>query len=238
MKIFLVGEGPTDCGWPEYQEREGRYVWQDGPVQIYIRKIMRDAEIEATDKAGFSTIAKERKKRNRRAMQGIKGHGDKAFIISSVAKERGFDVAAMYVDGDKEQGSTQKDTPRCRKRYEEVSGQVKEGLLRGGADQYLAIVPMKMIECWLLGDPKAFKAAFKTDVPGKLLNNPELLWGDEHNPESDYPKNRLSKVLKLCNQSSSREIYSEIASHSDVETLSANCPISFADFAQQMQALH
>lgn len=238
MKIFLVGEGPTDCGQKQFDDKKRKYTWLDGPVQVYIHKVHPDAKILAMDKTTLTEeSAKRRNKRNQRAMKGLSGHGLKAFHIAGMAIEYGCDVAAMYVDADKAKGPAAKSVGECQKRYNEVCGDVKKGLLQGGAKQCLAIVPMKMIECWLMGDPAAFSAAFGKTPDPALLKTPELIWGDEHDPDSDYPKNRLARVMKQCSTECCRENYSLIAEHSRMEELTKGCPISFGDFKAQLDAI-
>ena len=238
MKIFLVGEGPTDCGKAEYRQREGEYRWVEGPVQIYMRKYLPDAEIETMDRNSFLNESRNRKdKRNRRTLAGLKGHGTKAFFVSEMAKERGCDTAAVYVDSDKDQRSSQKTNHECKSRYDEICGQLKTGFEKSGISRYLAIVPVKMIECWLMGDPVAFSSVYEKKPDPNLLRNPELLWGDEHNPDSSYPKNQLKRVLEQCGAECSMEEYNRIATAANRDTVAISCPISFADFTRQLTAL-
>ena len=39
MRILVVGEGPTDCG--RYKDNQ----WVDGPVQIYLRRLLPSADV-------------------------------------------------------------------------------------------------------------------------------------------------------------------------------------------------
>lgn len=238
MKIFLVGEGPTDCGKAEYRQRDGGYRWLDGPVQIFIRKYLPDAEIETLDRNSFLSESQNRKeKRNRRTLTGLKGHAVKAFYVSEMAKERDCYTAAVYVDADKDQGASQKTRHECQTRYDEICGQLKTGFERSGIGSYLSIVPVKMIECWLLADPEAFRVAFGKVPDPQLPKNPELLWGDKHDPDSDYPKNQLERILVQYGEKCSMEAYNTIAEAANRVTVETNCPISFSDFARQLRTL-
>lgn len=235
MKMFLTGEGPTDCGRNRFDKKSSRFVWEDGPVQVYIRKIIPDLQIDTFGKAELRDLSATRKtKRNQRSTQGLEGHGQRAFYIAQLATEKGYDIAAMYSDADKSSGSTQKDMVSCQRRYDLISGQILAGLRRGGADKPLAIVPMKMIECWILGDREAFVKIFGSAPKQALFKDPELLWGDEHDPESGYPKNRLARILRECGEKSSQDTFVTIANASDITTLCKSCPISFADFFSQL----
>ena len=146
--------------------------------------------------------SERRTRRNKRSMQGLNGHGEKAFFVAQLAAEKGYDITAMYVDADKDSGSTQKDTVSCQRRYDHVKEEVLAGLERGGASMPLAIVPMKMIECWILGDRDAFITVFGKSPDPAQFKNPEFLWGNEDNPQSDYPKNRLARILAQCGSES------------------------------------
>lgn len=235
MRMFLTGEGPTDCGREQFDRRTAQNIWQDGPVQIYIRKINPTIQIDTYGKHRLRDASSTRKtRRNQRSIRGLEGHGEKAFFVAQLATEMGYDIAAMYVDADKSSGSTQKDSASCQKRYDLVKGQVLTGLQRGGAARPVAIVPMKMIECWILGDRNAFVDVFGMAPDQKLFRSPELLWGNEHDSNSDYPKNYLSRILETCGVHSSQAIFVSIADAAAIETLCKTCPISFADFVAQL----
>jgi len=238
MKMFLTGEGPTDCGRQVYNKKAGRNTWEDGPVQVYIHRVAPDLQIDTYGKMELKELSSTRiTRRNRRSTQGLEGHGEKAFFVAQLAAEKGYDITAMYVDADKSSGSTQKDKVSCQRRYDLVKGDVLTGLRRGGASKPLAIVPMKMIECWILGDRNAFIAVYAKAPDSAQFKNPEFLWGNEDDPKSDYPKNHLARVLTQCGGESSQETFVAIAEKSDLQTMCQTCPISFADFMAQLQAV-
>ena len=238
MRMFLTGEGPTDCGRSNFDEKKGQFIWEEGPVQVYIHKAAPDLQIDTFDKHQINNLSATRKNRyNRRSMQGLSGHREKAFFIAKIAAEQGYNIIAMYVDADKSTGSTQKNHAACQKRYDLVKGEVLDGLQRGGAAKPLPIVPMKMIECWILGDRNAFIGIYGRATDPAQFKNPELLWGSEDNPQSDYPKNRLDRILVQCGGIRSQETFVSIAEKSDLQTVCETCPISFADFIGQLKAL-
>ena len=231
MKMFLTGEGPTDCGRQVYDKKTGQYEWEDGPVQVYIRRIAPDLQIDT-----YGKHLERKTKRNKRSMQGLSGHGLKAFFVAQLAAEKGYDITAMYVDADKDSGSTQKDTASCQRRYNHVKEDVLAGLTRGGASRPLAIVPMKMIECWILGDQNAFIRVFGKAPDPAQFKNPEFIWGNEDDPKSDYPKNRLARILAQYGSESSQDTFVMIAEASDLQMMRQTCPISFSDFIDQLKA--
>ena len=237
MKMFLTGEGPTDCGRSVYDKKTGRNTWADGPVQVYIHKLAPDLQIETYGKHELKDASAERKtRRNRRSIQELSGHGKKAFYVAQLAAEKGYDITAMYVDADKDQGSAQKDMTSCQRRYDLVKGDVLTGLEQGGASRPMAIIPMKMIECWILGDRNAFIQVFGKAPDQAQFKNPEFLWGNVDDPKSDYPKNRLARILAQCGVESSQDTYVMIAEASDLQTMCRTCSISFADFVNQLRA--
>lgn len=229
MKLLLVGEGKTDCGSPEPGG------WAEGPVQVYIRRIRTDpVEILTVHKAELRGLRST--KRQSKALKGLKGHSVKAFLIAQAAVENGCEAAVMYLDADKPEAPGNERS--CRLRYEELKRQILEGFHRIPSVSAAAAVPVKMIECWMLGDGEAFRKCFRK-VPGgeKYFRNPELLWGSADDPASNYPKHVLRRALAECGRESCRETFVELAERADIDTLRGTCPISFDDFYLQIRAL-
>ena len=100
----------------------------------------------------------------------------------------------------------------------------------------LAVVPKEMIESWLMADTQAFAALYKkAPVRPELPKAPENLWGEEKNPDSNFPKNVMKRVLKQYHAEPNRQVFADIAGFSDISTLRAQCPLSFERFYQDMQ---
>ena len=252
IKILIYGEGSTDCGVHEFVTTE----LLEGPVEVYIRKILSDQEGVA-----FTLITDLRKEKLARPKfqrigENLKGHGLKASILMRLAIADKCDCAAYYSDGDRAQGSDARRENVCRKRYKELKDEIISGFASAlietpmeNAVHGVAIIPMKMIESWLMGDPAAFSCAFsragveethKNRRQGRqetCPNQPELDWGAHGDPSSNYPKNRLARILDVYGKTCNRETFCEIAEHSNVETLRQTCPISFADFYEQVRVL-
>ena len=98
----------------------------------------------------------------------------------------------------------------------------------------IAIVPKEMIESWLLADERAYGAIF-VSKPERFPKYPEELWGRKDDPDSNYPKNVMKRILKQYNKALNRNIYIDIAEHSNLDTLKAHCPKSFVRFYNDMQ---
>ncbi len=225
MKIFLVGEGPTDCGW------EDNGIWEDGPVQVYLRRLMNEVEILTVHKSQIRDMRK--KKRQRRIIGKLKGHSVNAFFIAQAALDNECDCAAMYVDGDE----SSKDFHTCQVRYDSLKEEILAGLQIFTNIQALAIIPMKMIESWMLGDSEAFLCLYKKKLDYKYFRNPELIWGNSSDTTSDFPKNKLARALSECNAEPTRAEFSKIAAVQSIDELRRTCPISFEDFHTQVMQL-
>ncbi len=151
MKLFLTGEGPTDCGKQSFSGE-----WEEGPVQVYIRKTVNQikpelpVEIMAVDRKDIIKMRTTR--RQTRTLRGLDadGYGRNAYFVAQAAADQNCDAVAMYVDCDKESGQKGTDVHSCEKRYNDCKNQVLNGLQQGTIEKTLAICPMKMIECWIL----------------------------------------------------------------------------------------
>ena len=246
ISILIYGEGPTDCG--ELDPLTGKLV--EGPVEIYIRKILGDQ-----DKVEFilTDLRKEKLARPKfqRIGKSLKGHGLKASILMRLAIANKCDSVAYY----RKQCCDARQEAVCRKRYNEIRCEIVSGFAsarveNSTADEVhgVAIIPMKMIESWLMGDPNAFSHAFPNggkkgkhkkkhqEQQESCPNQPELDWG-AHDPSSNYPKNRLARILDVYGKTCNRETFCEIAEHSNMDTLRQTCPISFADFYEQVRKI-
>lgn len=232
-KILLCGEGPTDYGKPEYVS----YGWEEGPVQPLIRKVVNH-DIE------FAYATKEEvkgKKIQRRTGAKVTGYGAKSYKLCMIAADQGdIDNIVCYVDADRKHGSG-KSRLESQKRLQEVYNQISNGFQQFSQERSqnsIPMVPLKMIESWLLADDQAFTQCFgKQPTNPSLPGQPELIWGDENKPASDHPKNYLKRVLGQYNQEANKDTFKSIAEEIDIDTLRARCPLSFELFYQDAQAI-
>jgi hypothetical protein len=100
----------------------------------------------------------------------------------------------------------------------------------------IAIIPKEMTESWLLADVKAINSVGNGTVHVDQSKNPEDLWGDKDNPDSNYPKHYLRRNLEKLDVENNREAYAQIAGNVDVEILKRRCPKSFGQFYSDMQS--
>jgi len=100
----------------------------------------------------------------------------------------------------------------------------------------LAIVPKEMTESWLLADVKAINSLRDGTIPIDQSPNPETLWGDTHDPNSNYPKNYLKRNLDKLGVEYNSESCTHIAENTNIDVLKQRCPISFGQFYTDMQS--
>ncbi|HBE79951.1 MAG TPA: hypothetical protein DDW65_19550 [Firmicutes bacterium] len=235
MRVLLCGEGPTDYGQRNYESEQ----WVDGPVQIFIRKIYDgEIEIESIEKKSVLGLTLGRQFQGR----NLSGHGGKALKLAILAREKRKDVAACYVDADKSSGESGSDPVRCKRRFEEVYQEIQRGFEpMAGQVKGLAVVPLKMIESWLLSDEQAFVVTFHEAIPknSTRLTHPELIWGTESDPQSNHPKCYLRRVLSQYGYEieGNLELFCSLAENSRVEILRSKCSISFEKFYNDMQGI-
>jgi hypothetical protein len=105
-----------------------------------------------------------------------------------------------------------------------------------GSIKRLAIVPKEMIESWLLADVTAINSLGDGTIHVDQSPNPETLWGNKDDPESNYPKNYLKRNLEKLGVEFSNDTYARIAENTNIEILKRRCPISFGQFCTDMQS--
>lgn len=240
MRMLILGEGPTDVGQCDYQT--GQFI--EGPIPIMIRKILDEpVEMELLDKSARKEL---RGKRFQRSIKGLRGQGLYSWWAKMKAVEQSFDAVVFYSDSDREGGSDARNEVACRKRFEEVKSDIEEGFYRVQHSEVLdlAIVPVKMIESWLMADPKAFSSAFggTREIRDKKAKNifpkkPELEWGDKHDSLSNYPKCQLNRILASYGEEANQDTFVRLADAVDFDVLQEKCPISFKVFYQELMDL-
>ena len=249
IKILIYGEGSTDCGVHEFVTTE----LLEGPIEVYIRKILGDQEeVEFT----LTDLTKEKRPKFQRIGKNFGKHGRNAALLMRLAIADKCDCAAYYSDGDLKRCCDARQEAVCRKRYKGLKDEIVSGFASARVENSttdevhgVAIIPMKMIESWLMGDPNAFSHAFPNggkkgkhkkkhqEQQESCPNQPELDWGAHDDPSSNYPKNRLTRILDVYGKTCNRETFCEIAEHSNMDTLRQTCPISFADFYEQVRKI-
>lgn len=216
-RMLLVAEGVTDAGWRIYDEKAGKYVRHDGVLQVLIKKCIDDSEHEIVcalrnDLKDVPLIRK-----------GLSKEEFKRERLAGYAKMRECDSIAYHMDVDK-----------CE--FDERYSQIDELLstAREKGIKCMPIAPMKMLESWLLADEDSFPSCPKKP---KLPKKPEIVWGAKDDPDSNFPKHYLKRVLEQFNLEPHRENYVELAKEASVKVLRQKCPVSFQRFYDDLQDL-
>ncbi|MBR5128015.1 MAG: DUF4276 family protein [Roseburia sp.] len=228
MRIGVTGEGPTDYG--RYDFKTGNWEW--GPVAAYIKAIAnrkgKDIELNPIEREEV-----QRFKLQKRSMAGLKGKSIPARKFAMLIKREGYDAGIYYCDSDREVGAANSDFKKAVRHYEELYEEIQIGLEPVKA---IPMIAMRMIECWLMSDKKALEIFFKTKFDEKVIPvQPEMMWGDKHNPNSNYPKHYFNRMVRESNkrykdyESNACDFYN-IANLADVEVLQKKCNVSFGRF--------
>lgn len=242
IRIAVVGEGSTDYGREEYDPKSGVYKWAEGPIFSIIQntaeQIGQEVLLEAVNK---KDVYKMRRQRCLSKLHGLSGKANDSARFSFYLAMHRYQYGIFYCDADKEASKRNTDLSVCRKLFRRVHEEVLNGCMAAGVEdlKVIPMIPLKMIECWLLADEKAYQELFGIRNPD-LPTEPELIWGEIDNPKSNYPKNYLKRVLEKASQADvvlNRETYKRIAESTDIETLKRKCAISFLQFYRDFSEL-
>lgn len=239
MEIAVTGEGKTDYGCFVYDKKKCANKWQWGPIAIYIKKIAEERNVDISlVPIERETIKKYSLGRN---VKSGKGHEIPAKKFAYLMRDNDLEYGVFYCDTDKNTDS-RNDKHNAEKENQAVHDEVQKGLIEAGVNA-VPMVALRMIESWIMGDKNAIEKALDIKIkPNLYPSDPELLWGDEHDPSSDYPKNYLNRMIRKSDKKyvdfeGSREIFCEIAEETNIETLRKNCEISFDRFYQEFSEL-
>lgn len=224
MRVFLVGEGPTDIGGlaaePPYKS--------DGPgfIQPIVRKVVGQGV--SFDGQKVSLLGKVRVRTLRQAL------ARKAFVAAMLAEDAGSDLLVFAVDLDRGSGSGR----RAAESDLEARRRAIHAGCREAAEDKLACaaaVACRTIEAWALADRDAVATAFGIARPIELPGGkePEELWGRPRDPAGNHPKFVLARII---GRKASRDDLSEIAERADIAQLKRACPLSFEPFLAELEA--
>ncbi|MDM8560337.1 DUF4276 family protein [Thiotrichales bacterium HSG14] len=239
LKIGLMGEGANDVGITD-----GYGGWRFGIMSDYLEQLLGsefDLEFMPIE------ISKGEAKAIRTTRSGsyskiqFKGPAKKLmyFLMHYQKQKIDFDVLVFFSDTDKTQGEKASEK-EAKKQYKERRNYIEEGFAvveKHFNLHCILMMPIRILECWLLGDIKGFESIGCFPQKPKLPKKPEFIWGDIHNPESNYPKHYLKRILKNCNSESNTKVFKSIVRHNDIDNLRKNCPNSFEQFYQDTEEL-
>lgn len=232
--VGLIGEGRNDYG---IEGRMGN--WEEGAVQPILRKFIPNAEFlpfprKPRESRQFQTPSRKIPKFGPHAAHL------RSYLETLSQKKGTLDLLIFYRDLDKQSGhrASENEAKRALRDAIEQVDQAFEYIESAYQVKCTAMIPMRMLENWLLADAEAFRTAFgsKPSRPA-LPNRPEFIWGDEQDRQSDHPKNYLQRVLNQYGKESTTENFILIAEASQVATLKSQCSNSFAPFAERLEIL-
>ncbi|MFA4885517.1 MAG: hypothetical protein WC601_07065 [Desulfotomaculaceae bacterium] len=224
IKILILGEGANDVGIYDFNGQ-----WISGSIINLLTKI--------NDKVELSFIPINKKHLpNTLPMKdrpSLEGHGkviQKMFFYSYIRKME-YDIMVYYGDTDKEAGT--KTTKTQAKKASQVAYKQAYDAFDKFDVKGIAIIPLRMLESWLLADEQAFLNAF--DIKVSLPKNPEMLWGDKRDPKSNHPKKTLERILSRFGLNSDTSNFCTIYDNASIPILESKCPISFPPFLMKAQ---
>ncbi len=228
MRIAVTGEGPTDYGRREF--KTGKWEW--GPVAAYIHNIAKsegkNVELQPITREEIKSL-----KLQRRSAAGLEGKAMAAKKFVVLMQQEKYDAGIYFCDADREAGANNSNTNAAKKYYEKLYEDIKNGL---GSANAIPMIAMRMIECWIMSDKKALEKVFGISLKANVIPTyPEMIWGDKHDPRSNYPKHYFVRMIRESDkkyrdyESNAPDFY-DIAENSDIAELRKKCNISFEKF--------
>jgi hypothetical protein len=235
LNIAIIGEGKNDVGIM------GEKMWQDGTVQAYLERFFAD-----NFELKFTPLSVSKKETSE--IKSLKGGYYRKFHVKGVAKKifrflqkyphNDFDLLILFSDTDKTQGQKASEK-EAKNKYQSILEHLEEGgklLDEVMPDlEFIPMIPVRILECWLLGDKDGFENIGCSPQNPNLPKQPELIWGDAENPDSNYPKHYLKRIIENGGFADDTETYRNIVFNNNFENSYQNCPISFPLFYDKMK---
>lgn len=235
LNIAIIGEGKNDVGVM------GEKMWNDGTIQVYLERFLAD-----NFELNFTPLSVSKKETTE--IKSLKGGRYRKFHIKGVAKKlfrfiqkypnNNFHLLVFFSDTDKTQGQKASEK-EAKSKYQSILEHLEEGkklLDEVMPDlEFIPMIPVRILECWLLGDKDGFENIGCSPQNPNLPKQSELLWGDAENPESNYPKYYLKQILENGGFVNDTETYRNIVFNNNFGNLYQNCPISFPLFYDEIE---
>ena len=233
IEYLMTGEGVTDFGQRVY----GSTAWEEGPAAVLVRKCAEEVGAEIV--LDFVERKKVENLKLGRQLKGLSGKAVPARRFYMLMRNTGYEHGIYYCDADRDAGA-RNTKHQAEERFHKVYDEVDVGANPDPEDKRVVpMVALRMIESWLLSDENAFQSGKKTGKGKKSVSvpsEPEMLWGDKRDPNSNYPKCYLDRLHQYYYQRDpGREDYVSIAEESSVEVIAQRCPISFGRFRLDLQ---
>ncbi|MCD8479270.1 MAG: DUF4276 family protein [Candidatus Cloacimonetes bacterium] len=198
------------------------HQWIEGPAIAFVKA----ASPVAISAKGIEHRALIRKLKLQKTKS--KGHGVKAERLAKYASMRGYHAAICYIDCDS----------NIDKDHKAKISILTQGFTNSGVSiRCIPMVPMAMIENWLLADAQAYAVVFKqTPKSPALPSKPETIWGSKHDNLSNHPKRYFNRVIDQF-QTKPDDYLNDLAYNSRPTALESKCPSSYSPFYKDIQSL-
>ncbi len=230
LRIFLAGEGVSDIG-----DLAADPIWRkgrEGFLQPLVRTMLGDKKLS------FDGIKLTNLPRRERGVQSVKElqarNAEKALAFAAA---RDFDALVFSCDVDKSLGQrasaseSRKRLSAQRRSVEHGFGVVRRTIAEAHNVKTAIAIPCRMIEAWALADRKALARLVGATVDTLSYRPVEELWGDEHDPGSDHPKNVWARITR-------RQVeFAEIGAEASPTTMREACPESFPPFLADIDSM-
>jgi len=216
--VVMCGEGSQDVGKRDYQTDH----WIDGPAAALFKVALDHSHNRACNITGINKYELDKEiSVQKGVLKIVKGHGIKAYRLARYALLKRITFAVCYVDCD-------------RRDFDDLHREFQKGFESVTSVKGIPMIPKTMIECWLLADEHAYQKLFKRKPQNPALpSKPEDLRGAKSEPESNYPKHVLRRVISQFHQVPD-EYRLLLAELSDPDVLKSHCPISYERFYQDI----
>lgn len=225
MRVLLCGEGPHDIGTIEnWSIRANKQVVEAGWLQPIIEKSLKN-DIEFVIVPKNRLVSLPNGKNGKKPLP--KGHGAKAMLAKFRAASDKCDAVIFVIDADS-----------CDKKCQSSKmEQIELGFEAYKSDIVcIGCVPMSASESWLLADDAVWRSMGLQNKDA-LPKNPENIWGDRKDPESQHPKQYFARICKVAQVGDDRQTRKEISEALSLDKLSVNCPHSAGPFLESLAIL-
>ena len=158
MKIAFTGEGATDYGKQHYNKKTGEYEWEWGPAAVYLEKIAKENDVDI-ELVVIQRADIEKHKLQGRSLKGLSGKAIPARKFADLMRREKCTYGVYYCDADRECGQSNSDRSGTEKWYGKRYEEVQKGL-NASAYEKIPMIPLRMIESWILGDLHAIELMY------------------------------------------------------------------------------
>ena len=228
MRVLFVGDGNHDIGPGDGTERPRR---ARGVIPILSEKVVPSISASESKSLTWREIRSfpPSGRQRRPGRGGSSGYERRARLAATIAKVRQLDAVICVVDEDGDDTRLGR-LQRCRV---EPDG-------RGSPPVPIACgAVVRTIEAWSLGAPHAIAEVLGVHIDRVRQHIPKKV--ETLNPNSGKPERRsktiLAKLAELGNRQDNIGFREDIAIHTNVNKLKKACPVGFAPFVKELDAL-